>query len=76
MNINPKLRNTVKVSIESVIDSYTKKGNSNIKNQILIQTQTKIIKISGVIFTRTPDIGSPYYIINYEYKSTNWNSKK
>jgi len=66
LNINPKLRNTVKVSIESVIDSYTKKGNSNIKNQILIQTQTKNIKISGVIFTRTPDIGSPYYIINYE----------
>ena len=35
-------------------------------NLILIQNQTKNIQISGVIFSRTPDIGSPYYVINYE----------
>ena len=33
---------------------------------MLIQSQSKNVLISGVLFTRTPDLGSPYYIINYE----------
>ena len=66
LNIDPKSKSKVKSSIQSVINSYKNKKNFNKKNQILIQTQTKNIKISGVIFTRTPDIGSPYYIVNYE----------
>ena len=41
LNINPKLRNTVKVSIESVIDSYTKKGNSNIKKALVAPNLSK-----------------------------------
>ena len=66
LNIDPKSKSKVKSSIQSVINSYKNKKNFNKKNQILIQTQTNNIKISGVIFTRTPDIGSPYYIVNYE----------
>jgi len=66
LDIDPKSKSKVKSSIQSVINSYKNKKNFNKKNQILIQTQTKNIKISGVIFTRTPDIGSPYYIVNYE----------
>lgn len=56
----------VKNSINSVICSYTEKRNNNLKNQILIQTQTTQIVSSGVIFSNTPDIGAPYYIINFE----------
>ena len=66
LDINPKSKSKVRSCINSVINSYKNKKNFNRKNQILIQTQTKNIKISGVIFTKTPDIGSPYYIINYE----------
>ncbi len=66
LDINPKSKSKVRSCINSVINSYKIKKNFNRKNQILIQTQTKNIKISGVIFTKTPDIGSPYYIINYE----------
>ena len=66
LNINPKSKMQVKKSIKTVINSYTKKGNSNNQNLILIQTQTQNIKTSGVIFTKTPDLGSPYYVINYE----------
>ena len=35
-------------------------------NQILVQRQTKSILISGVILSRDPNSGSPYFIINYE----------
>ena len=66
MDINPKSKSNVKSAINSVINSYENKNNFNNQNQILIQIQTKNIKISGVIFTRTSEIGSPYYIINYE----------
>ncbi len=66
LNINSKSKNEISKTIEKVISSYTKKGNQNIENQILIQNQTENIATSGVIFSRTPDVGSPYYVINYE----------
>jgi len=65
-NVNPKSKKNVIESIEAVIDSYNKKQNINLQNQILIQTQSRNIITSGVIFSRTPDMGSPYYVINYE----------
>ena len=54
------------MAINSVIASYNEKQNNNLENQILIQTQAKNISISGVCFTKTPDLGSPYYVINYD----------
>ncbi len=66
LNINSKSKNEISKTIEKVISSYAKKGNKNIENQILIQNQTENIATSGVIFSRTPDVGSPYYVINYE----------
>jgi len=66
LNANPKSAASVKNAINSVIKSYNEKGNTNNNNLILIQNQTKNIQISGVIFSRTPGIGSPYYVINYE----------
>ena len=66
LNINSKSKNDLIKAINSVINSYKSKNNFNQKNQILVQTQTKNIIRSGVIFTRTSDFGSPYYVINYE----------
>ena len=66
LDINSKSRKTIEKIISKVISSYEKKGNYNNKNQILVQNQTENIITSGVIFSRTPDIGSPYFIINYE----------
>ncbi len=66
LNINPRSHSSLKKAIHLVILSYKKKNNVNPNNQILIQNQTLNIIISGVIFTRTPDIGAPYYVINYE----------
>jgi len=69
-NVNPKSKKSVIESIETVIDSYKKKQNINPQNQVLIQTQSRNIITSGVIFSRTPDMGSPYYVINYEDGNT------
>ena len=53
-------------AVDKVIESYKKKGRLDIKNQILIQKQTKNIRLSGVIITRSGKNGSPYYTINYD----------
>ena len=66
LNVDPKNKKKLSDAINSVIKSYHKKGNYNKKNQILIQSQSQEIRISGVVFTRTPERGAPYYIINYE----------
>jgi len=56
----------IKNAVESVIASYEKQSNFNLKNQILVQSQTENVKISGVVLTRDINTGSPYYIINYD----------
>jgi glutamine kinase len=66
LNVNPNSKSQLTMAINSVIASYNEKQNNNLENQILIQTQAKNISISGVCFTKTPDLGSPYYVINYD----------
>jgi len=66
LDISPKSIHEIKNGIEYVQESYAKNGNVNTNNQILIQNQTTNITSGGVIFTKTPDTGSPYYIINFE----------
>jgi len=62
-NVPLKTKNLTQ-AINSVVNSYLKKGNRNLNNQILIQIQSKNIVTSGVVFTRTEN-NSPYYVINY-----------
>ena len=66
LNINSSSRTQLISAINKVIKSYAHKKNFNLKNQILIQTQAVDIVTSGVIFSRTPDNGAPYYVINFE----------
>ena len=63
LNVNTSSKKEITNAINSVISSYEIKNNNN-NNKILIQNQTLNVVISGVIFTRTPDIGSPYFVIN------------
>lgn len=65
-NVEPKSKKHVIESINSVINSYKKKQNFDPKNEVLVQTQSTNITTSGVVFTRTPEMGSPYYVINFE----------
>ena len=66
LNVNASSKREISNAINSVISSYKIKNNRNNQNQILIQSQTLNIVISGVVFTRTPDVGSPYFVINFE----------
>ena len=66
LNVNSKSRTKLKKLIETVINSYVKNSQPNYNNQILIQKQTTNVITSGVLFTKTPDIGAPYYVINFE----------
>jgi len=69
-NVNSLSNVEIKKAILQVINSYTIKKNKNPSNQIFIQKQITNIKTSGVIFTRDPNIGAPYYIINFEEGAT------
>ena len=66
LNVNVSSKREISNAINSVISSYKIKNNRNNQNQILIQSQTLNVVISGVVFTRTPDVGSPYFVINFE----------
>ena len=66
LGIHIKKRNSVKYGIKNVIASYKIDKKKSKPHQILIQKQTTNAITSGVVFTRTPDNGSPYYVINYE----------
>ncbi len=66
LNIPVNSQKKLESAINLVIKSYSDKGNTNKQNQILVQKQTQDIISSGVLFSRSPDSGSPYYIINYE----------
>ena len=66
LNVNPKKKNSIDNAITEVIRSYKTKVKYDSVNQILIQTQTLDSQTSGVIFTKTLENGSPYYVINFE----------
>lgn len=58
--------NKVESAIKKVINSYSDKKSESSFNQVLVQTQTKNIVMSGVVFTRTLESNAPYYVINYD----------
>jgi len=66
LNVQPSSTTKLKSAINLVIKSYRKNSHQNLQNQILIQKQITNVLTSGVIFTRTQDIGAPYHVINYE----------
>jgi phosphohistidine swiveling domain-containing protein len=55
-------------AINKVVDSYAGKSESS-ENQILVQTQTRDISSSGVVFTWELSTNAPYYIICYDDES-------
>ena len=53
LNVEATSKSQIKNAVQNVVASYTKKGNTNMNNLVLVQTQTKNIQVSGVIFSRT-----------------------
>jgi glutamine kinase len=57
-------------AVEIVISSYTDHTDVNPDHQVLVQPMLKDTTMSGVVFTRTLNYRAPYYVINYDSKTT------
>jgi len=64
----------IESAIKQVIHSYKEKSSESSFNQVLVQKQTKDIRLSGVLFTRTLEHNAPYYVINYDDKTSSTDS--
>lgn len=66
-------------AIQSIIDSYASNNISN--EEIMIQRQTKNIRISGLVCNRDIIYNRPYYMVTYDVKSNSdllsnvWNGR-
>ena len=67
--ISTKNKRKIEDAIKDVIETYSQQKNENELNQILIQKQTTGVISNGVVFTKTPDNGSPYYVVNFSDSS-------
>lgn len=53
--------------VETVIASYERDGRSiDPADEVLIQPQLEGVRAAGVLFTRDPNSGSPYFLLNIE----------
>lgn len=58
--------NSLKTTINKVIDSY---GNLNPMDQVLVQEAIEDVDCSGVVFTKDPNSGGNYFVVNYDDKT-------
>ena len=65
--LNVERGSQLEVAINSVFASY---GNTSSVDQVLIQPMLQSVVMSGVIFTRTLETFSPWYVVNYETDGT------
>lgn len=65
LNVNSGNSAAVEEAIEKVIASY-QNSESLLQDQILVQECLSDVKMSGVVFTRSLETGSPYYRINFD----------
>ena len=70
LNVDSQDSNQVRNAISNVIASYSKHKNTSQKNQILVQSQTQNVAISGVVITRNIQNDGPYYLINFDQSSS------
>ena len=66
LNVNGSSKTEVRKAIEIVVDSYLKDDLIEDTEQILIQSQTQNVHVSGVVFTRDIHQNRPYYLVNYD----------
>lgn len=66
LNIDSSDETAVQIALKNVAESYGKDLDNIASEQILIQTMTKQVRASGVVFTRDIHANLPYYLINYD----------
>lgn len=57
---------TVDAAAQAINDVLRSYGDSAPDDEVLIQPMLTDVVLSGVAFSRDPDSGAPYYIVNYE----------
>ena len=69
LNVDNDNKSALKKAINKVKQSYSK-GKRQLLDQIIIQEQSNDVLISGVCLTRNLKNNAPYYVINFDDKST------
>ena len=69
LNVNSQNYQNIEKAVSKVIDSYVKHEKTSSRDQVLVQSQTKDVIYSGVVFTRNIQSNGPYYLINYDQSS-------
>ncbi len=54
-------------AVEAVIASYR---HASPENQVLVQRMLQRVAMSGVVMTRTPTLGAPYYVISFDDRTS------
>jgi hypothetical protein len=67
LNVSSNDHSQIQNAIESVINSYGAESQND--DQILIQPMLQGVDICGVIMTHDLELGSPYYVLNYDDES-------
>jgi glutamine kinase len=65
--LDVEIDNGLEKAILHVIDSY---HDPEPEDQVLVQPMVSDVVLSGVVFTRTLDRGSPYYVVNFDESGT------
>ena len=63
LNIDSNDLAAIKSAIQKVISSY---GSENLLHEVIVQEMISDVSMSGVLFTHDLNVGSPYYVINYD----------
>lgn len=66
LHISPAGTAELEQAIESVLASY---GPPKSEDQVIVQEMVPGVSVSGVIMTRIPDNGAPYYAVDYDDES-------
>lgn len=69
LNLSSGDPDSVRQAVDRVVASYSKGGDVEDDEQILVQAQTENVEASGVVFTRNLESNTPYYLINYDDSS-------
>ncbi len=69
LDVDPLNSEKVKEAISKVFTSYSKHEMNSQEDQILVQSLTGGVAVSGVVFTRNIQNSAPYYVVNYDVSS-------
>jgi phosphohistidine swiveling domain-containing protein len=59
-------RDDLSRAIELVLDSYRARGTLSAADEVVVQTQMQDSLLAGVLMTRDPRSGAPYYMIDFD----------